>query len=408
MRAATRMGYAPSRDVPTQLLMQRRRALLGMLTTALGGSFSPVVGHGAELPPPHLRLIGDVTLPHRFSFDNTLVGGLSSIDYDPVDDLWYAISDDRSEHNPARFYTFRMDVSARGIGKPVFQSVVFFRQADGSTYPSRKQARNGQAGPVPDPEGLRWRALTRTLLWTSEGDPALGLAPFVREITPDGRHLREFPLPPYFATSPKGAHLGPRDNTGFEGLAVSPNGQQVWAAMEGPLHQDGPTPTLSAGGGACRITGFHAQTGVAFRQIAYSLDPVPFGPLVPGTFSDNGISEVLMRTDRLMWVLERSYSLGTGNSLRIYQIDVTDGSNTLTQAQFSPGNHQPVAKTLVANFQQLGLQRLDNTEGMAWGPSLPPTVGHTDPAPRRTLVCVSDDNFNPLQITQFVAFEVLA
>jgi hypothetical protein len=53
----------------------------------------------------------------------------------------------------------------------------------------------------------------------------------------------------------------------------------------------------------------------------------------------------------------------------------------------------------VADFAQLGLSRLDNTEGMCWGPTL--GNGH------RTLVVVSDDNFRLLQVTQFAAFEYL-
>jgi hypothetical protein len=65
----------------------------------------------------------------------------------------------------------------------------------------------------------------------------------------------------------------------------------------------------------------------------------------------------------------------------------------------APGNHQPVAKTLVADFATLGLSRLDNTEGMCWGPPLPNG--------NRMLVVVSDDNFNPLQVTQFAAFEYI-
>ncbi len=36
---------------------------------------------------------------------------------------------------------------------------------------------------------------------------------------------------------------------------------------------------------------------------------------------------------------------------------------------------------------------------MAWGPRLPNG--------RRSLVVVSDDNFNPSQVTQFAAFEFL-
>src|SRR5688572_26564307 len=52
-----------------------------------------------------LRFIGAVTVPNDQTVDGTLVGGLSGIDYDPAADLWYLISDDKSDKNPARFYT---------------------------------------------------------------------------------------------------------------------------------------------------------------------------------------------------------------------------------------------------------------------------------------------------------------
>ncbi len=63
-----------------------------------------------------------------------------------------------------------------------------------------------------------------------------------------------------------------------------------------------------------------------------------------------------------------------------------------------------LAPKLVADFDTVGLSRLDNTEGMAWGPTL---AGRDGKPGNRTLVCVSDDNFNPAQVTQFVAFEFL-
>ena len=59
----------------------------------------------------------------------------------------------------------------------------------------------------------------------------------------------------------------------------------------------------------------------------------------------------------------------------------------------------PMRKRLVLDFTTLGLSYLDNIEGMSWGPTLP--NGH------RTLVFVSDDNFNILQTSQFLAFEAI-
>ena len=54
-------------------------------------------------------------------------------------------------------------------------------------------------------------------------------------------------------------------------------------------------------------------------------------------------------------------------------------------------------KTLLLDLNQAGLDP-DNLEGMAWGPPL--ANGH------RRLVLVADDNFNPLQKTRFMAFEL--
>lgn len=390
----------PTLSLPPHHATRRQalQSLWGWAAAPLFVASDAQAGQGSR----HLRLLGTTTLPHRMAFQNTTVGGLSALDYDPVEDLWYALSDDRSDINPSRFYTFRMTVSPQGLGEPELQSVVMLRQADGSTYPNRKTGTPTAANPVADPEGLRFRPQTRTLLWSSEGDPRLGLDPFVREISLNGRHQREFALPPHLKAVRGSATTGPRDNLGFEGLAISPNGLHVWAAMEGPLLQDGPVPTVGAPGGPCRFTCFSAKTGEPIRQIAYIPDAIPRPPLVPGTYADNGVSEILMQTDTLMLVLERSYSLGTGNSLRVYQIDISKGSDTLMQATLQAGGFQAAPKTLLADLGQTGLARLDNTEGMAWGPALP---GHNAESGRRTLVCISDDNFNPAQITQLAAFE---
>ncbi|HZF84192.1 MAG TPA: esterase-like activity of phytase family protein, partial [Burkholderiaceae bacterium] len=136
--------------------------------------------------------------------------------------------------------------------------------------------------------------------------------------------------------------------------------------------------------------------GTAVRQIAYVPDAIPLRPLVPGTYADNGVSEILMLDAHRLLVLERAYAAGRGNSLRLYAIDTREASDTLDVDALRPGNHRPAPKTLIANFATLGLARLDNSEGMCWGPPLPDG--------RRLLVVVSDDNFNPLQITQFAAF----
>ena len=79
--------------------------------------------------------------------------------------------------------------------------------------------------------------------------------------------------------------------------------------------------------------------------------------------------------------------------------DTRDGSDTLALPALAPGAYRPAAKTLVADFAQLGLGLVDNIEGMTWGPPLPDGGC--------VLVFVSDNNFNPAQVTQFIAAQYL-
>lgn len=55
------------------------------------------------------------------------------------------------------------------------------------------------------------------------------------------------------------------------------------------------------------------------------------------------------------------------------------------------------SKTLVVNFEELGLEHVDNVEGLTWGPALPNG--------NRSLIAVSDNNFDETAVTQFFVFD---
>jgi len=78
-----------------------------------------------------LRFISTVTVANDRMIDGTLVGGLSGIDYDSAADLWYLISDDKSENNPARFYTARLTFTAGRLASVAIEHAVTLLQADG-------------------------------------------------------------------------------------------------------------------------------------------------------------------------------------------------------------------------------------------------------------------------------------
>lgn len=395
------MPCPPRPTTPASELTRRRVLGYGLAATLGLTCLARVKPALAALASPRLRLIGEARLPHRLQFQGTTVGGLSGIDYDEASGLYYLLSDDGSAIHPARFYTARVSFEADRLGEPVLTGVTALRQADGSTYPAA--LRGSQ---VADPEAIRWRPASRTLLWTSEGHALTGAAPALRESRTDGTLVRELALPAMFDFQ---LTQGPRINRALEGLALSPDGSQAWIAMEGALRQDGPLPTVPAPGGPCRFTRLDLASGRVVRQIAYVPDAIPRAPVPPATQADNGVTEILMLDANRMLVLERAYMAGhdalSGNSLRLYLIDLREGTDTLNLTALQPGAYQPVAKRLLADFSAFTgagpghrLTRLDNTEGMCWGPRLP--------SGNRSLHFISDDNFNSRQITQWLAFEL--
>lgn len=344
-----------------------------------------------------LRLIGEQRIPLKQVFHDTLVGGISGIDYDPASGLWALESDDRSHHNPARFYLARLDYDAGAFHALALQDTHAFRQPDGSLYPGVKEFDAGPGGEVPDIEAIRFDPLEGGLWYVSEGDRPRGLQPFVRSARRDGTHLASLPLPAMLRYSKD--EIGMRDNLAFEGLSFAPDGKSLWLSLEGPLYQDGPLPTPVAGA-AVRITQLDRK-GAMLAQYAYPLDPIPDVP-GPGKVADNGVAEILAINGHTLLVLERSaVQNGVGiyyNHVRLYAMELNGATDISALPALAGASYRPAAKRLVLDFDKLGI-RIDNLEAVSWGPKL--ANGHD------TLVLASDDNFGKTQITQFLAFEVL-
>lgn len=371
-------------------------AILAGCATTPGGRPGRPGAHGLpETPtgtPLRFRLIGETRLPPGLNFQGTVVGGLSGIDYDPEGGIWYLVSDDRSEHGPARFYTARIAFHANAFDKVELLSAVTIRRPDGTPYPK------APALDVPAPESLRYDPLTKSLLWTSEGERRRGriVQPAVRKMALDGKYLDQLALPAMF-TITSDRH-GPRNLLSFEGMTLSPSNRAIWVSMEEAMFQDGPVSSLRQGG-LTRLTQFDRTARRAVAQYAYMLEPIPYPPNPANDYADNGVSEVLALSETSFLVLERSYAEGRGNSIRLYEANTEDATNVLEMDSLKPGAFRPMKKRLVLDFASLGLKRVENLQGMSWGPKL--ANGH------RTLVFVADDNFSAAQATQFVALEVI-
>jgi len=345
-----------------------------------------------------LRFIGEQRIAYRKDFEATTVGGISGIDYNPTSQTWALISDDRSDINPARLYTATLAYDMGKFSSITLLGTTFLRQEDGTVYPNR-QRHATQGGEIPDFEAVRFDPIDGSVWYASEGDRALAHDPFVKQATRAGSYMSRLPVPAMFKMFPT-QDVGSRNNLTFEGLTFARDGRSIWVSMEGPIYQDGSVPT-PVYGAVSRITQYD-RSGKMLRQVAYPIDAIP-SPPAAGKLADNGVSEMLAVDDHRFLMVERAAVQGPdsvyANYIRIYEMDISGATDISSIQSLRNRNYVPTRKRLVLDLNQLNLPRLDNIEGIAWGPKL---ANGND-----SLVLVSDDNFNPAQVTQFLAFEVL-
>lgn len=345
-----------------------------------------------------VRLIKSFILPYNLTFKGTAVGGISGITYNPHNNKWLLISDDRFNINPARFYSAKVNYNSEGFQTVNLTDVTNLKQPDGTVYPNREEYQSQLEGVVPDIESIRFDPLTDLIWYTSEGNRSLGLNPFIRQASLDGSYVSQLSVTDTSKIDSQ-SKKGFRNNLALEGSTFSVDGQTFWTAMEGPLIQDDTLPTPEAGA-LTRITQYDRK-GNAMAEYAYPLDAIPKEP-GEGMHADNGVTEILSINKQELLVLERasvqaddgSYS----NYVRIYKISISDATDISGLKSISENEVTPLKKELIVNLNTLGLDKVDNIEGMTWGKELP---NGND-----SLVLVSDNNFNGSQITQFIALEV--
>ncbi|SHM63295.1 esterase-like activity of phytase family protein [Cryptosporangium aurantiacum] len=339
-------------------------------------------------PKPGLTFLGAATIPRTSDFQGTTVGGLSGISRDPRTGSYYLISDDRSERDPARFYTATVTVNADGDVDARLTGTKPLRRPDGSTFPSLR------SGAVPpDPEGVAVDPGSGNLYWVDEGERSDVVEnPSLRVATPSGAYVRELPIPASLRIEPG---TGPRRNQALEGVSFTPDGRQLFTAMEEPLRQDGPNPTPTAGA-LTRITQYVGGRPVA--QYAYPLEPLFTEPREAGATGGadtNGLSDLIALGNGRFLVIERAAVPDRFRiSVRVFLAE--SGRATDVLGRSSLRGAAPMTKTLLLDLDDAPVLRVDNFEGATLGPALPDG--------RRTVLLVSDDNFHWALTTQIAAF----
>jgi hypothetical protein len=344
-----------------------------------------------------LKFLGEYDVAYAKQFKETTIGGLSGIDHDAKNDIYYMISDDRSAINPARFYTAKIHVKEDQIDSVEFIDVKTLLQKNGESYPGSKK----DPFHTPDPEDIRYNPLKDEIIWSSEGErkPENNILedPSVIVVNRTGNYKDSFELP-------ANMHMhvtenGPRQNSVFEGLAFTADYKYLFVSVEEPIYEDGPRAGAGDSTAWIRIIKFDTEKRKQIAQFAYKIEPVAYPAIPAGSFKINGVSAILSAGEDKLFVVERSFSTGRlACTIRVFLVDMNDATDiaTTNSLEMQPAA-KPVSKKILLNMDDLG-RYIDNIEGVTFGPTLP--NGH------RTLIFVADNNFSPLQKTQFLLFEI--
>ena len=365
-------------------------------------SFSSCRGEkefNTKFKSPILNLIDHYEIPHKQMFGDTRIGGLSGIDYDKENDVFYLISDDRSIHNTTRFYKANIHINSRKIDSVQFLRVVSIKGRNDKEFSNWKRSPFFSI----DPEDIRYHPIDKYFVWCSEGERIITEGSFFLQdpsiVVMDtvGKYVSEFTMPQNLKMTL--TEKGPRRNGTLEGITFSDDFQRIYTSIEEPLYEDDEKPDVRKGS-LVRIFEFDVKTKTNIAQYAYELDPVAQQAIPKEASKTNGISAILQAGKNKLFIVERSYSAGrSSNTIKVFFSDLTYGTDikNISSLRDRKFPYRKIPKRTLLNMDDLDIH-IDNIEGISYGKTLPNG--------NKTLVFVSDNNFSTKQQTQILIFEV--
>jgi hypothetical protein len=333
-------------------------------------------------------LSGDI--PHN------RLGGISAIDYTGANDE-YLLLPDRGPSDGATAYScrvHRMHLTVTPGKLPVvtatLKATTMLVNEDGHALTGSAEAFRGTAPALWerfDPEAIRVTNAGSFYLSDEYG-------PSVFLFSPMGKRTAVVKIPQKFLVQHPSAKAeeeatnvsGRQPNGGMEGLAITPNGKKLYAAMQRPLIQDSSPDEKVPGkrtGTNTRLLEIDVATGTT-RELLYPLDATA-----------NGISEILAINDHEFLMLERDGKPGSETiAKRIYKIDIA-GATDISNREKLPASGIPDGVAAIS--KKLFLELLDPKFGLA-GPDFPEKVEGLAFAPdlpdgRRLLIVAIDNDF---------------
>jgi hypothetical protein len=333
-----------------------------------------------------LTFLDEFVLADSIAFQNSIIGGLSGIDY--ANDAYYFVVDDAK--NP-RFLKAEINIEQNKIEAVNFKKVVLLNDTTTSYYKENAL----------DLESIFVESETEEVYFVGEGSINKGKKPTVFKTDLNGNFVEAYELPKNLSDIKNIKH-----NAVFEGSSKSIDGKGFWVAMEGPLETDGEDPTFTKASSPIRITYFDKTYKKATKQFAYQLEHITKPS--KGNINLNGLTSILEYKENHFFIVERTYQNGYGsygNVLRIFDVSIDKSStNILEIDSLKSTKFIPLKKRLVFNFEdvkdELTEGIIDNIEGVTFGPKLPNG--------NRSLILVADDNFQVYgkQLNQFILLEI--
>ena len=374
-----------------------RKLLFGFLSISFFLSCSNLKQASQTNSTPRLNFVNAIEIPYNQDFKNTKIGGLSGIDYDKKQDIYYLICDERSQVNPSRFYTAKIDLNNNQIQAIDFQDTHTLKNQEGKLFGNWLSTPETSA----DPEDIRYNPKSNSLIWSSEGarvltsDKTVLQNPSITFMDLKGNFKDYIKLSSNLEMQKE--EKGPRNNGTLESITFDKNYKNIYTCVEEPLFEDGEKASTDKGA-LIRLYQFNVKTKKNTAQYAYLLDPIAKEPNPKGSFGVNGVAAIQYYKKDQLLVLERSYSTGTlACTIKVYLCHLKKATDVKNLASLKNQSIEVASKKLILNMDDLGIFT-DNIEGLTFGPKL--ANGH------QSLIFVSDNNFSDKQKTQLLLFEV--
>ena len=314
------------------------------------------------------------------SVNNGRLGYFSDLYYDTNRNQWWGLSDRGpgggtiSYETRVQRFTLAVDKNTGAISNFQVVETVKFSNA-GNPMNGLAPSPTNMLGNAFDPEGFAINPKNGNFLVSDEYGPSLN------EFNRNGQFIRTFTTPANIVprntttgtpnyVNDTGNTAGKRGNRGFEGLAVSPDGNFTYTMLQSAMLDEG-----GSSGVYDRIVKFDNTTGAAVEQYAYKME---------GSTQGRGTSALVPVNDHKFMVIERNNrGVGVDSDLasankNVFTFDLA-GATDVTNIDLDAAgavftavskNTTPFIDLDVNTLAELGNKSPEKWEGLTIGPRL--------------------------------------